>query len=54
MRITTKYEIAKQNDDLQHQADTANHNADLMSDDIKNDEIDYQRRLHDCRNNFVH
>jgi len=41
----TKYEIAKQNSDLQHQADTANHNADLMSDDIKDKEIDYQRRL---------
>jgi len=45
---TTKNQIARQNDDLQHQADTANHNADLMSDDIKNDEIDYQRRLHDA------
>jgi hypothetical protein len=44
----TKYQIAKQNDQLQHDADTADHNADLMSDDIKEQEIDYQRQLHDA------
>lgn len=41
----TKNQIAKQNDQLQQQADTANHNADMMSDDIKDKEVEYQRKL---------
>lgn len=44
----TKNKVAKLNDDLQHQADTANHNADLMSGDIKDEEVDYQRKLHNA------
>lgn len=44
----TSYQIARQNDQLKQQADTANHNADMMSDDIKDKEIDYQRRLQDA------
>jgi hypothetical protein len=42
----TSYQVAQQNDKLQKQADTANRNADMMSDDLKEKEIEYQRRLH--------
>jgi tetratricopeptide (TPR) repeat protein len=41
----TRSQVAQQNDQLRDAADTANHNADMMSDDIKDKEIDYQRRL---------
>jgi len=44
----TKNEIAQQNNQLQQQADTANHNADMMSDDVKDKEIEYQRKLQDA------
>ncbi len=40
----TKYQIAQQNDQLKQQADTANHNADIMSDDIKDKELQYQAK----------
>ena len=41
----TKDQIAQQNDQLQKQSDTDNRNADMDSDDIKDKELDYQRRL---------
>lgn len=41
----TSYQVARQDDQLQKQADTANRNADMMSDDLKQKEIDYQRQL---------
>src|ERR1700683_2166124 len=41
----TSYHVAQQNDQLQKQADDANRNADMMSDDLKEKEIDYQRQL---------
>ena len=41
----TKDHIAQQNNELQKQADTDNRNADLDSEDIKDKELDYQRRL---------
>ena len=41
----TKNQIARQNDQLQQQSDTDNRNADLDSDDVKDKELVYQRRL---------
>ena len=41
----TKNQIAQQNNQLQQQSDTDNRNADLDSNDIKNKELDYERRL---------
>jgi hypothetical protein len=41
----TKNQIAQQNNQLQNQSDTDNRNADMDSDDIKDKELDYQRRL---------
>jgi hypothetical protein len=44
----TKNLIAQQNNQLQHEADTDNRNADMDSDDVKDKEIEYQRRLQDA------
>lgn len=44
----TKNQIAQQNDQLRQQADTANHNADMMSDDIRDKEIDYQKKMNEA------
>jgi hypothetical protein len=44
----TKDQIAQQNNQLQQQSDTDNRNADMDSDDIKDKELDYQRRLKDA------
>ena len=41
----TKNEIAQQNSQLQQQSDTDNRNADMDSDDVKDKELEYQRRL---------
>jgi SAM-dependent methyltransferase len=41
----TKGQIAQQNDRLQKQSDTDNRNADMDSDDIKDKEVEYARRL---------
>jgi hypothetical protein len=41
----TKNQIARQNDQLQQQSDTDNRNADMDSDDVKDKELEYQRRL---------
>jgi tetratricopeptide (TPR) repeat protein len=41
----TKNQIAQQNTQLQQQSDTDNRNADMDSDDIKDKEIEYQRKL---------
>jgi hypothetical protein len=40
----TKDQIAQQNDQLQKESDSDNRNADMESDDIKDKELDYQRR----------
>jgi tetratricopeptide (TPR) repeat protein len=44
----TKDHIAQQNNQLQQQSDTDNRNADMDSDDIKDKEIDFARRLHNA------
>jgi hypothetical protein len=41
----TKNQIAQENNKLQQTADTANYNADAMSDEIKDKELEYQRKL---------
>jgi hypothetical protein len=41
----TSSDIAKQNADLKKEADDANRNADMMSDDLKQKDIEYQRQL---------
>jgi hypothetical protein len=41
----TKYQIVQQNNQLQQQSDTDNRNADMESDDVKDKELEYQRRL---------
>lgn len=45
----TKNQIAQQNNQLRQQADTANRNADMMSDDIRDKEIDYQRKMKEAQ-----
>lgn len=45
----TKSSIAQQNSQLQKQSDTDNRNADMDSDDIKDKELDYERRLKEAR-----
>jgi tetratricopeptide (TPR) repeat protein len=44
----TKDQIAQQNNQLQQRSDTDNRNADMDSDDIKDKEIDYARRMKDA------
>jgi hypothetical protein len=44
----TKYQIAQQNNQLQQQSDTDNRNADMDSEDIKEKELDYQRKMADA------
>jgi hypothetical protein len=44
----TKDQIAQQNSQLQQQSDTANRNADMDSDSIKDKEIDFARRMKDA------
>lgn len=47
----TKYQIARQNDQLQQQSDNANRNADMDSDAIREKEIDFQRKMNDANRN---
>ncbi|MDR0533578.1 MAG: hypothetical protein LBH01_06455 [Verrucomicrobiales bacterium] len=41
----TNLQLSKANDRLRKDIDSANRNADFMSDDIRNKDIDYQRRM---------
>ena len=44
----TKYQIAQQNSKLQQLADTDNRNADQDSQDVKDKELEYQRRMEEA------
>jgi hypothetical protein len=45
----TKYQITQQNSKLQQQADTDNRNADQDSHDVKDKELEYQRRMEEAK-----